>query len=260
MKCKICGRDNPAAASFCGACGNPLAAAPEPTRTISVGWSYGNAWGLLRKHFLVLLLMVVLLAIAQSVSYLFEIAGRHGGAAGISTILSLAYGILVVGPIGYGLSFACLKAARGDSLEVAYMFAAFRNWGNSILANLAAGIIVAVGLVFLVVPGIIFACKLAFVPYLVVDRRIDSLAAIKQSWRMTTGYAGKIFLIGLLAIPILLAGSICFGVGVIVAIMWVSLAFASLYFAVARAAAQRGEGEGISPSRIVSEGPLGPSL
>lgn len=82
------------------------------------------------------------------------------------------------------------------------------------------------------IPGIIFACKLAFTPYLVVDRKMEAIAAIKESWRMTNGHALEVFLIGLLAIPIVIAGLIVFGVGVIISIMWICLALATLYHAV----------------------------
>jgi uncharacterized membrane protein len=93
-------------------------------------------------------------------------------------------------------------------------------------------VIVVIGFILLIVPGIIFACKLAFTPYLVVDRKMEVIEAIKASWRMTNGHAWKVFLIGLLAIPIFIAGIICFGVGVIISIMWITMAFASLYHAV----------------------------
>ena len=49
---------------------------------------------------------------------------------------------------------------------------------------------------------------------------------------MTGGHAWTVFFIGLLAIPIGIAGLICFGVGVIISIMWVTITFASLYHAV----------------------------
>ena len=113
------------------------------------------------------------------------------------------------------------------------MFEAFNNYWNAVLASLLVSIIIGIGLILLIVPGIIFACKLAFTPYLVVDRKMAVIEAIQESWRMTGGHAWKIFLIGLLAIPILIAGLICFGVGVIISIMWITLAFASLYHAVA---------------------------
>ena len=84
----------------------------------------------------------------------------------------------------------------------------------------------------MIVPGIIFACRLAFTPYLVVDRQMEVIEAVKESWRMTRGHAWKVFRVGLMAIPIGLAGLLCCGVGIIIAIMWSKLAFASLYHAV----------------------------
>lgn len=87
-------------------------------------------------------------------------------------------------------------------------------------------------LVLLVVPGIIFACKLAFVPYFIVDQKMEADQAVKTSWKMTSGYSWKVFLIGLVAVPLAIAGLICFGVGIIFAIMWISLTLASLHHAV----------------------------
>ncbi|GAH46429.1 unnamed protein product, partial [marine sediment metagenome] len=195
--------------------------------------SYKNGWRQLWKYFLVLLLIGIIFALISSVSAVFNV-GQGAGAAGAAVlgILSLAYGILFTSPIGYGVSFAYLKAARGDTLDVKDMFEAFYNYWNAVLASLLVGVIIGIGFVLLIVPGIIFACKLVFTPYLVVDRKMEVIEAVKESWRMTGGHAWKVFLIGLLAIPISIAGIICFGVGFIVAIMWISLAFASLYHAV----------------------------
>jgi uncharacterized membrane protein len=66
----------------------------------------------------------------------------------------------------------------------------------------------------------------------VVDRKMAVMEAIEESWRMTGGHAWKVFFIGLLAIPICIAGLLCFIVGIIISIMLVGLAFASLYHAV----------------------------
>jgi len=61
---------------------------------------------------------------------------------------------------------------------------------------------------------------------------MDPIEAVKESWRMTDGYAVQVFLIGLLAIPIGLLGLLCFGVGIIAAMIWIGTAFASLYHSV----------------------------
>lgn len=225
MICKKCGHDNPKEARFCAGCGVPLAAPLAP----GVGSSYSNAWRQLWKHFLVLFLIVIVYMLISSVSWAFRVAN-----VGLSSVLSLAYSILLVNPIGYGVAFAYLKAVRDDPVEVKDMFEVFRDYWNVVLASLLVSVIVSIGFVLLIVPGIIFACKLAFTPYLVVDRKMAVIEAIKESWRMTGGHAWKVFLIGLLAIPIFIAGLICFGVGVIISIMWVTLAFAALYHAVSK--------------------------
>ncbi|OGO01594.1 MAG: hypothetical protein A2Y90_02115 [Chloroflexi bacterium RBG_13_52_12] len=65
---------------------------------------------------------------------------------------------------------------------------------------------------------------------------------------MTNGHGWKVFLIGLLAIPIGIAGLICLGVGVIIAVMWVSIALASLYHAVSTSRATPGQTPQVNPA------------
>jgi len=197
-----------------------------------VGSSYGNGWGKLWKYFLELFLIGIIGAIIGILSGMGGWARDAVGTVTILGILGFIYSILVIGPIDYGVSFAYLKAARGDKLEIKNMFEAFRNYWNAVLANVLVSVIVIIGFALLIIPGIIFACKLAFTPYLVVDRKMEVIEAVKESWRITNGHAWKVFLIGLLGIPISIAGLICFGVGIIVSIMWISLAIASLYHSI----------------------------
>jgi uncharacterized membrane protein len=195
-----------------------------------VGSAYGNGWRQLRKYFLELFLIGI---IGFVIGIPSGIGGwSQGAASGFLVFLGTVYGILIVGPVGYGVSFAHLKASRGDSLEIKNMFEAFQSYWNAVLASLLVGVIVFIGFILLIVPGIVFACKLAFTPYLVVDRKMGVIEAVKGSWSMTGGHAGKVFLLVLLAIPISIAGLICFGVGIILSIMWIRTAFASLYHAV----------------------------
>jgi len=232
MQCKICGQDNPPEARFCAKCGATLVATVGSFPVIGVGSSYSNGWRQLWKHFLELFLIgliALLIGLPSGVGGWFEDIAVAGAIFGF---FGLVYGILISGPVDYGVAFAYLKAARGDKLEIKDMFEAFKNYWNAVLASLLVSVIIIIGLVLLIVPGIIFACKLVFTPYLVVDRKMEVIEAIKESWRMTGGHAWTVFFIGLLAIPIGIAGLICFGVGVIISIMWVTLTFASLYHAV----------------------------
>ena len=128
----------------------------------------------------------------------------------ILILFHFAYKILVLVPLKYGASFVYLKAARGEPLEIKDMSRGLGNYLNVILASLLVKLIVLMGLVILIVPGIIFACKLAFVPYLIVDRKMEVIEAVKESWRMTTDHTLTVFLIGVLAFFIGIVGFLCY--------------------------------------------------
>jgi uncharacterized membrane protein len=204
--------------------------APFPPGVIS---SYRNGWHQLWRYILELFVIGVIFFFIALPSWAMSSTAEKMECAGTMLgFMALIYGLLLLNPLKFGVNFAYLKAARGDKLEIKDMFAVFQNYWPAVLANLLAGLIIAIGIVLLIVPGIIFACKLAFVPYLVVDRKMETIEAIKKSWEMTRGHAFTVFLMGLLAIPIALLGLICLGVGIIPAVMWIQTAFASLYHAV----------------------------
>lgn len=207
-----------------------------------VSSSYGHGWRQLWKYFLGLFLIGIIGAVIGIPVGM----GTWGEGAGFAFLglIGAAYTLLIDWPVGYGVSFSYLKAARGDKLEIKNMFEAFQDYWNAVLAALLVVAIVIIGFFMLIVPGIIFACKLAFTPYLVVDRKMGVIEAVKASWSMTNGHAGKVFLIGLLAIPISIAGLLCLVVGIILSIMWIKMAFASLYYAVSLSAEESAQ-EGV---------------
>jgi len=203
---------------------------PFPPRVIS---SYRNGWHQLWKYILELFVIGLIFFFIALPSWAMSSTAEKMECAGVLLgFMSLIYGLLLLNPLEYGLDFAHLKAARGDKLEIKDLFAVFQNYWHAVLANLLVGIIILIGIFLFIVPGIIFACKLAFVPFLVVDRKMETIEAVKKSWEMTRGHAWTVFLMGLLAIPIVLLGFICLVVGIIPAVMWIQTAFASLYHAV----------------------------
>lgn len=184
--------------------------------------AYGFGWTELKRCFLDLLLVGIVWLL------LCVPSGWFG-----DEWLGMAYHVLVLVPVGFGGLYAFLKAARGGKPEVGDLFVAFRDvYLQAVLAGVLTSVIIGVATVFLIVPGIIAAVRLAWVPYLVTDERLAAVDAIKESWARTRGYGWTIFAIWLLAIPLALLGLLAFGVGIIVAMMWVQLAAAVLYAAV----------------------------
>ncbi len=184
--------------------------------------AYGFGWSELKRCWLDLLLIgVVWLLVSAPSGYL-----REG-------VLGLAYNALVLGPVGFGGMYAYLRAARGETPEVSDLFVPFqRNYAQAVLASILIGVLVAIGTVLLVVPGIIAAVRLSWVPFLVVDEGLDAIAAVRESWERTRDHGWTIFGIWLIAVPILIAGCLLLIVGVIPAAIWIHLASASLFAAV----------------------------
>ena len=200
----------------------------------TIAGSYGYGWQQMWKHFLYLFLVMVIVGVLNSpVSVLQESDGDLTAGLILLQILGAAYWLLFYSVVKYGGDLLYLRAIRNEKIEIREMFDGFKkNYVHIILANLLVFAIVGLGFVFLIIPGIILACRLAFVSYLVMDKNMDPVAAVEKSWEMTRGHGWQIFGMGLLAIPIVIGGLICFIVGIIFAIIWISAAFAAMYHAV----------------------------
>ncbi len=193
-----------------------------------VGSAFNYGWNVLKTKFIPLLLVVIVVIL---ISGLGSAIFSHG-AIGLG-FFAMAYGVFVSGPVSFGQSWVFLKAVRGEEFEVKDIFSVFSpHYWEVVLANLLLFFIIGIGFAILVVPGIIFACRLAFVPYLVVDKNYKAVDAISKSWEMTKGFGWKIFAMGLLSFFIAIGGLILFGVGIFPAAIWISAAFASFYHAV----------------------------
>ncbi|MBN1693802.1 glycerophosphoryl diester phosphodiesterase membrane domain-containing protein [candidate division WOR-3 bacterium] len=207
---------------------------------------YGHGWRHLWKNFLELFVVYLIFNFASQFMGIFFIPMYLIGLfenepnflififlfIAIVGIFATAFMFLVVKPMQFGISYLNLKASRGEKLEIKEMFSPFMDFWNVVLAGFLSTLIVGFGALFFIIPGIIFACKLIFVPYIVMDKKMKATDAIKESWDMTDGHAWTVFGIGVLAVPIIIAGYICLFVGVIISIMWIYIAFASLYHAV----------------------------
>ena len=80
------------------------------------------------------------------------------------------------------------------------------------------GLIVLVGLVLLIVPGIIVAYMFLYVGYLIIDRGLGPIAALSESRVLTDGYKLDLFLFSLVVAFVNIVGIVCLFVGLFVTI------------------------------------------
>ncbi|MGB3588441.1 MAG: hypothetical protein WBA23_17985 [Tunicatimonas sp.] len=204
--------------------------------------SLSHGWETMKRYFLPLFLVVIVLAVAdiplESISDSFDderepgednFIGPFGRMPVIYEIMVIAYWLLFVPVIEYGADLLFVQAARREAVNVKDIIIGFNDYVTIILANLLAGALVGIATIALIIPGIIVACRLAFVSYLVMDKGLDPIAAVEGSWKLTRGYGWKIFGLGIASIFIFIGGLLLLIVGTIPAVIWIKSSFASLY-------------------------------
>ncbi len=224
--------------------------------------AFGTGWQVMMDNFLRLFLVVIVLAIITGpykfMDFKMDSGDFHGAPwnwdwddagnwehmfgmaslgifAAFFALLAGLYVLLVAPVFQFGGDMMFVQAARRTKPDFEYFVKGFmENYLSIILANLLVIALVVLGFFALIVPGIIIACRLVFVSYIVMDKKLDPIEAVELSWKMTRGHGWKIFLMGLASFFIIIFGLILLIVGIIPAIIWVASSFASLYESVNR--------------------------
>lgn len=200
----------------------------------TVSESLSNGWQILKKYFLWLFIAVIAGSFANS-ALRFTINEGEFFTSGLAFMATLGtlFSVLVTPVIRFGVDMVFLEAVRDKEPNLNWLIKGFqKNYLNIILSSLLQYALIGIGFAALIIPGIIIACRLVFVPYLVMDKELDPVRAIEESWRMTQGFGWRIFGLAITSIFILILGIMCLFVGVIPAIIWVKASFASMYQAI----------------------------
>lgn len=143
-------------------------------------------------------------------------------------VIALAVVILNVF-IEMGLVAFALKAhADIEKVTLKDLWHPQRFWQYAVV-KILTGIIVVIGLILLIVPGIIAALALIFATYLVIDKNLGPIEAIKESVRITKGHRWQLFLLALALIGINILGALALMVGLLVTVPVSLLAVAHAY-------------------------------
>jgi hypothetical protein len=236
----------------------------SPVYSSSPFASYGNGWKVLKANFWVLIGVTLITVLLSGLGGNLDELGLSELEQLILWVASVIFGLFVVNPIYIGSSWTFLKAVRGESVKLSDMFEGFRrNFMSAVLAPVlssfiagAAAAVFGVGLaVSILVPGefaakpiliggfilllvlsIFFAfyvsIRLSFTNYLILDKSLQPLPAIKESWALTREHFADLLGLSMLAIPIVIGGVLLLVVGIFPAFAWIGCASASMYQAI----------------------------
>jgi uncharacterized membrane protein len=129
--------------------------------------------------------------------------------------------------ISMGVIRITLKFCDQEPAAYRDLFSAYRLLLNYMVGSIVYGIMVAIGFVFLIFPGIYLAVKYQFYDYLIVDKGMGPIDAIKRSGVITEGVKRNLVLFWLALVGINILGMIALGVGLIatVPVSWLANAY-----------------------------------
>jgi uncharacterized membrane protein len=135
--------------------------------------------------------------------------------------ISWIVGSIVTTVVGYLINAAFVRGALhevdGQRPSLGSFFR-FTNVGNVILASILVGMLTAIGLILLVVPGLIVAFLSWWTLQFVIDRNDSAVDGLRASFRAIASQAGPVFLLALALIGINILGAIPLGLGLLLTV------------------------------------------
>jgi len=191
----------------------PIVSPPFPTAvavpTEFRSWDFiGQAWELVKPHWLPLAAMALIAAVIASVPGAMFIIG---------------------GAMYVGINRAILGMLAGKTPDIGMMFSGFDRFGQAFLAHLVVMIAVSIGFMLCIVPGIILALMWMFVSLVLAETQLDFWESMQASADLTAGYRWPLFCLMLASIVVALLGLIVCCVGIFVAQPVIMTAMALAY-------------------------------
>ena len=167
----------------------------------------GQAWELVKPHWLPLGAMFLILSLISSVPLI---------------------GFVISGAIYVGINRAILGILAGKVPDIGMMFGSFDRFAQALLMTIIVTVVVGFGTVLCIVPGIIIAIMWMFGSVILADTQLDFWPALQASVALTEGYRWQLFLLMLANILVIILGLLvlCVGVFVAQAVMFTSIALA----------------------------------
>jgi uncharacterized membrane protein len=176
-------------------------------------WEFiGAAWSLVKPHWLPLAAMFFIQFAIGCVPYLGACAQ-----------------FIIGGAIAVGIWRAILGMIAGRPPGVGMMFEGFDRFGDGFLAWFVRAVLVALGTLCLIVPGVILSLMWGFTFPVLAESQVGFWEAMHQSAVLTEGYRWRLFLLALACGLVILLGFIAACVGIFVAMPVCVTAFGLAY-------------------------------
>ncbi len=192
---------------------------------VSFGWETfkKRPWFFIGASVVIAIVYVVIGGITSAIDAL------QGGSTQDPTLLGSLADFLLTTLVGMGVTAFYLAAHDNpDTADLNALWHPQPFW-NYLAASILLSLVIVAGFILLIVPGIIFALMFMFTTFIVIDRGLGPIDAMKESRRMTRGHKWQLLGFGLVLMLINIVGAIALLVGLLVTVPVTSLAFTHAY-------------------------------
>jgi len=171
-------------------------------------------------------LFILILIISFSFDYLLKTLGKDNVVVGL--ILSILRTVIFT-IFSLGMIKISLKILDNEEIKIVDIFSQYHLFIRYFLASIIRNLIVFVGFIFFIVPGVIFAIRFGFFDFLIVDKNMRIIESLKKSWYITKGNTLNLFLFYILLFLINVLGFFAFIVGLFFSVPLTIIAEAFVY-------------------------------
>ena len=162
-------------------------------KQVGFKWSYIGP-------FLIYLIITGIIAVGQDAT-----VGTGEGVA--ATLTQIIVNILVY-PLGIGLGLLGIRRAAGKDTPVSTLWEPYNQAIPLIFMFVLMGLLIVAGFFLLVLPGIYLSIAYSFAPYLIVEKNMGAWEALETSRKAITQYWWRYFGLMLVAMLLIIIGSI----------------------------------------------------
>ena len=181
---------------------------------LQIGSCFSRGWDLVKNHFW----------LTVGATFLIHLIAV---AVGSIPLVGLALTYIFIG----GLDWMFLKLVRGEKAEVGDAFAGFNlAFGPLALFSLVAQLLVILGIVLCILPGIYLSISwMFFTPLIILDKRLDFWQAMELSRKVVTRHWWQVFGFALVCLLLMICGTLLCFIGVFIAMPIVKAATVYAY-------------------------------
>ncbi len=184
-------------------------------QVFNIGDIFRTSWSYTKSQLAILCGLLIGYVIIAFTLSIFSLPSQ-GSLSGqiVSNLVSCVVGII------FSLGYMKNLFQTIDGIEP--QFSAYGQQFRKILvyfvANILCGLIISIGLILLLVPGIYLALRLQFFAAFIVEEDAGILDSMRRSWAITEDSAMKLFLLFLVQFLVILIGLLLLGIGIFIAI------------------------------------------